>query len=122
MLALPVTKQPTVLRRCSLLVAAALCVLTTCAAGGATTVGANVFLLQGEGLKAVPRQLSAATVPLAVAALLKGPTAAEAKSDVRSQIPTATKLRSASVKSGIATVDLTGRSWRAPIATRSSPG
>ena len=78
-----------------------------CAAGGAATVRANVFLLQGEGMKAVSRQLSAATVPLAVAALLKGPTAAEAKSDVRSQIPTATKLRSASVKSGIATVDLT---------------
>jgi Sporulation and spore germination/L,D-transpeptidase catalytic domain/Putative peptidoglycan binding domain len=106
-LALPGTTRRLAPRRCAVWLAVAVSALTTSAAGGAATVPAQVFLLQGEGLKAAPRQLSSATVPLVVGTLLKGPTAAEAKSDVRSQIPTGTKLRSASLKKGIATIDLT---------------
>jgi lipoprotein-anchoring transpeptidase ErfK/SrfK len=81
--------------------------LTACAAGAATPSRSEIYLLQGEGLKSVARQLSSRTVTAAIASLLQGPTAAESKSDVRTQIPTATKLRSASVKGGVATVDLT---------------
>ncbi len=83
--------------------------LASLAAGSvaAATVKGEIFLLQGENLKALPRQLPAATVKEAVGALLKGPTAAEKKSDVRSQVPTGTKLRGATVKSGVATIDLT---------------
>ena len=84
--------------------------LTSSAAGGATAVTTSkgeVFMLQGEDLKAASRQLSSPTVMQAVGALLKGPTAAEKKSDVRTQIPATTKLRNVTVKSGIATIDLT---------------
>jgi L,D-transpeptidase catalytic domain/Sporulation and spore germination/Putative peptidoglycan binding domain len=73
----------------------------------ASPVRAQVFMLQGEDLKSLTRELPAWTVPLAVGALLKGPTASEAKSDVRTQVPAATKLRSSSVKGGVAIVDLT---------------
>jgi hypothetical protein len=74
---------------------------------GQAAVGGQVFLLQGEGLKVVSREGSAWTVPVAVGALFKGPTAAEARADVRSQIPSGTRLRSASVKAGVATLDVT---------------
>src|SRR5262249_837437 len=37
----------------------------------------------------------------------KGPTAAEAKQDIRTQIPRATRLRGVTVGGGVATVDLT---------------
>jgi hypothetical protein len=77
------------------------------ASGAAASVGANIYLLQGETLKAVPRQVSARTVPTVVAAVLKGPTATERRTDTRTQIPSGTRLRSASVKSSVATVDLT---------------
>src|SRR6266851_1457281 len=95
------------MRRSVLVLAAALAVgLPGAAATGAAAVSADVYLLQGEGLRAVPRQLPQRTVALAVGALLRGPTAAETKADVRSQIPTGTRLRSAPVKSGVATIDL----------------
>jgi hypothetical protein len=81
--------------------------LSACAASTASPLRSEIYLLQGEGLKAVPRQLSTPTLPLAVGALLRGPTAAEKKADVRSQIPAGTRLRTATVKSGIATIDLT---------------
>ena len=80
-------------------------------AGTTTTTApparAEVYLLQGEGLKLVRRQLAARTVTAAVTALLEGPTAAEAKQDIRSQIPQATRLHGVSVSGGVATVDLT---------------
>jgi lipoprotein-anchoring transpeptidase ErfK/SrfK len=87
---------------------------TTTAAAPATTTAppaaatrVEVYLVQGEGLKLVRRQVAARTVQAAVTALLKGPTAAEAKQDVRSQIPRAARLSSATVGGGVATVDLT---------------
>jgi lipoprotein-anchoring transpeptidase ErfK/SrfK len=83
-------------------------VLASLATGSraASTVKGQIFLLQGENLKALPRQLSSSTVKAAVGALLKGPTATEKKSDVRSQIPVGTKLRGTTVKGGVATIDL----------------
>jgi hypothetical protein len=65
-----------------------------------------VFLLQGEGLKAADRSVAQRTVAPAVEALLRGPTATETKADVRTQIPKGTKLRGASLKSAVATIDL----------------
>jgi hypothetical protein len=75
-------------------------------AATAGTVKGAIFLLQGENLKTVSRQLSSPTVTQAVGALLGGPTGAEKRSDVRTQVPAATRLRNATVKSGIATIDL----------------
>jgi lipoprotein-anchoring transpeptidase ErfK/SrfK len=69
-------------------------------------VSAEVFLLQGEGLKAVRRRLPERTAAAAVTALLQGPTAAEEKAEIHTQVPAATRLRSVSVTGGIATVDL----------------
>ena len=86
---------------------ATLALVAFVATAGAATVRADVYLVQGEGLKAVPRQLSQKTVKLAIESLLRGPTATEAKTDVRTQIPSGTKLRSATVKSGVATIDFT---------------
>jgi hypothetical protein len=84
-------------------------VLASLAAGSsaAATVKGEIFLLQGENLRALPRQLPSSTVKATVGVLLKGPTATEKKSDVRSQIPAGTKVRGATVKSGVATIDLT---------------
>jgi lipoprotein-anchoring transpeptidase ErfK/SrfK len=76
------------------------------AAGQAASTQVDVYLLQGEGLKPVRRQLAGRTVAAAVAALLKGPTAVEAKADIRTQVPKATLLRRASVSGGTATIDL----------------
>jgi hypothetical protein len=91
-----------------LLCAGALAVaLPACAAGAASSARGQIYLLQGEGLKAVPRQLSSLSLSPAIGSLLRGPTTAEAKADVRSQIPAGTRLRSATVKSKTATIDLT---------------
>jgi spore germination protein GerM len=72
-----------------------------------TKAKVDVYLLQGEGLKLVRRQLSTRRVSAAVEALIAGPTAAEAKQDITTQLPEATKLSAASVSRGVATVDLT---------------
>ena len=56
--------------------------------GGASTAAAtpvDVYLLQSQGLKLVKRQLPARTMA-AITALLKGPTAAEAKREIRTQV------------------------------------
>jgi hypothetical protein len=79
---------------------------TAIASGAGASTQGEVFLLQGEGLKPVRRQLSAVTAASAVAALLKGPTAVEAKADIRTQVPKATRLLGASVSGGTATIDL----------------
>jgi hypothetical protein len=70
-------------------------------------VRADVFLTQGEGLKIVQRQVAQRTVTAVVTALLKGPTTAETKTDIRSEVPTATRLRRVTTNGGIATIDLT---------------
>jgi hypothetical protein len=94
--------------RPSLLCAGALAVaLSASAASSASPVRGEIYLLQGEGLKAVPRQLSSRTVRFALDALLSGPTSIEKNADIRSQIPAGTRLRSASDDNGVATVDLT---------------
>ena len=64
----------------------------------------KVWFLQGEQMISVERP--GATVADAVRQLLIGPTAAEAKRGYRSYVPKGTKLRSASVQGGAATVDL----------------
>ena len=74
--------------------------------GSVASTQVEVYLLQGEGLKPVRRQLAAKTVATAVAALLKGPTTGEAKADIRTQVPKATRLLRASVSGGTATIDL----------------
>jgi spore germination protein GerM len=71
----------------------------------AASASVEVCLLQGEGLKLVRRQLAARTVAGAVGALLKGPTNAEAKAGITTQVPRGTRLRRASVTSGTATID-----------------
>jgi hypothetical protein len=86
---------------------AVMVMLSVCAAGTASPIRAEIYLLQGEGLKVVARHLSSPTVPFAIRALLNAPTATEKRADVRSQIPADTRLRSASVRNGVATIDLT---------------
>jgi lipoprotein-anchoring transpeptidase ErfK/SrfK len=90
-----------------LLAVAALLLLCCTATASAAAVKSDVYFVQGEGLKPVARQLSQKTVKLAIESLLRGPTAAEAKLDVRSQVPKTTKLRGATVKGGVATLDFT---------------
>ncbi len=64
----------------------------------------RVYFLQGEQLVPVARPGS--SVRAAVAALLEGPTRAEAARQFRSQIPEGSPLRSVRVANGVATVDL----------------
>jgi hypothetical protein len=76
--------------------------------GGAAAAGTvKVYLVQGEGLEAVQRRVDQTTVATTVGALLQGPSAAEAKLDVRTQVPRATRLRRATLSARTATVDLT---------------
>ncbi len=93
------------------LVAFASAFVFACAAGNVSGVAAatpvSVYFVQGEGLKPVSRQLAPRTVSSAIGALLQGPTAAEAKVDVRTQVPRATRLRTATVSGRVATIDLT---------------
>lgn len=74
--------------------------------GAAASARVDVYLLQGEGLKLVHRQLTRRTVTSAVTALLQGPTAVESKADIRTQVPSATRLHRASAVDGTATIDL----------------
>jgi len=64
----------------------------------------KVWFLQGEQMISTERP--GATVADAVRQLLAGPTPAETKRGYRSYVPAGTKLRSASVRNGTATVDL----------------
>jgi hypothetical protein len=91
------------LRWASVLFAVAFAVLAlTGSAAGASTV--KVWFLQGEQMTAVTRPGS--TADDAVRQLLRGPTAAETKQGVETYVPAGTKVRSVSVASGLATVDL----------------
>jgi len=64
----------------------------------------EVGFLQGEQLVYVKRPGS--TLEAAVRALLAGPTAAEAKREITTQVPRGTPLRVVSLQGGVATVDL----------------
>jgi Sporulation and spore germination/L,D-transpeptidase catalytic domain/Putative peptidoglycan binding domain len=68
------------------------------------TAAARVHFLQGEQMVAVTR--GGSTVRTAVAALLAGPTRAEAARQYRTYVPSDTRLRSVRVAKGVATVDL----------------
>jgi spore germination protein GerM len=73
-------------------------------AGGSQAGAARVYFLQGEQLVAVNR--AGSTVRTAVAALLAGPTKAEAARQFRTYVPVGTPLRRVRVSKGVATVDL----------------
>ena len=90
----------------SLIVCAALVVLVgtgTAAAAPGARHGEVWFARKGEPV-AVPRP--AAPVPALVRALLAGPTPAERRRGIETDIPVGTKLRSVTLRSGVATVDL----------------
>jgi len=86
------------------LAAVALVLVGTTSGATAAAPSLEVWFLQGEQMISVQR--SGGTVADAVKALLAGPTAGERKRGVRTYIPVGTKLRSATVAGGIATVDL----------------
>jgi Sporulation and spore germination/L,D-transpeptidase catalytic domain/Putative peptidoglycan binding domain len=73
-------------------------------AGESQAASVRVYFLQGEQLVVVARPGS--TARAAVAAVLAGPTRAEAGRQFRSYVPSGTRLRSVRVASGVATVDL----------------
>jgi hypothetical protein len=74
------------------------------AAAGDAPVTVDVYFLQGEQTLAVKRPGS--NVRAAVGALLQGPTAAERRRQVTTQIKPGTPLRAVSLANGTATVDL----------------
>jgi peptidoglycan hydrolase-like protein with peptidoglycan-binding domain len=67
----------------------------------------KVAFLQGEQLVYVDRNGS--TLASAMRALLDGPTAAERKTEIATQIPAGTTLRAVSVKDRVATIDLSDK-------------
>ena len=75
-----------------------------CATASGTAPTVKVFFGQGEQLVAVQRP--GATVGDTLAALVAGPTAAEAKQSFRSYVPADTRVRSVTVNGNVATVDL----------------
>ena len=81
---------------------AAACGLLAATASGAGA--APVSFLQGEQLLGVERP-KATTVEAALVALTRGPTAAERRRGIRSQVLRGTPVRSVTVTGGIATVD-----------------
>lgn len=92
-------RPPSVL---ALVLAVALTSAAAGAPGAARTV--KVALLQGEQIGYVDRPGS--SLEAAVRALLAGPTKAEAKRELTTQIPAVTPLRSVRLDGGIATIDL----------------
>jgi len=83
---------------------------TPTASPPSTAVSAvSVYLLRGEKVQPVRRIAQGQDVAAdAVRALLAGPTAAERAAGLSSAVPAGTTLRSISIASGLATVDLTG--------------
>jgi len=90
------------LRRAGTLAAAAVL-----AAAGQVAAAQKVQFLQGEQVVGVTRP--GGTVQTAVAALLKGPTAAERARGIRTQIPPRVPVLAVTVADGVATVDLGSR-------------
>src|SRR5262245_3917421 len=76
-------------------------------ADASRTQSVKVAFLQGEQLVYVDRNGS--TLTAAVKALLAGPTAAEKKSEITTQIPDGTTLRAVSIENRVATIDLSDR-------------
>ena len=75
---------------------------------GAVPTAGEVFFVRDQRLVAVARSVAPADVEAAVRVLLEGPTDAEAAGGLRSAVPVGTRLRSAAVEGGTATVDLSG--------------
>ena len=86
----------------SAVVATAALVAVGSGAGSSATV--RVAFLQGEQVVYVTRNGS--SLRQAVAALLAGPTAAERRREVATEVPAGTPLRAVSVSGGVATIDL----------------
>lgn len=73
------------------------------------TTSVSVYFLQNEKLVPTRRQVATpAVAQAALTALLAGPTATESAAGMSSSIPAGTALRGVSVRSGTATVDLSG--------------
>jgi len=75
--------------------------------GAQTTARIPVYFLKGEQLFRVSR--SGASPGDAVRQLVKGPTAREARGEIRTYVPRGTTVRKVSVSQGIVTVDLGSR-------------
>ena len=99
-------RRPVRFRRASfaLALAALVAVAATAAVASPGAATVKVWFLKGEQMTTVTRPGS--TAQEAVAALLAGPTAAEAKAGVETYVPAGTTLRSVTVENGVATVDL----------------
>jgi peptidoglycan hydrolase-like protein with peptidoglycan-binding domain len=91
--------------RAPLLIAAAAALLALApAATPATPTTVKVAFLQGEQVVYLDRRGS--SLEAAVRALLAGPTAAERRREVTTQVPAGTPLRGVSISGAVATVDL----------------
>ncbi len=82
--------------------------------GGTTTpkqLTLTVYLPREDKLGAVAREVpyTKAVAAAAINELLKGPSSGDAAYGFHTEIPAGTKLRSVSIRDGIATVDLTGQ-------------
>jgi peptidoglycan hydrolase-like protein with peptidoglycan-binding domain len=93
--------------RAALAVAVAAIVVTSSAAAAPRAPTVKVALLQGEQVVYLDRPGS--TLDGALRALLAGPTPAERKEEVTTQIPAGTILRGVSVKNRVATVDFSDK-------------
>jgi hypothetical protein len=74
---------------------------------GAAPPAVDVFFTRGEQLAPVQRDRTGAPLTSALNALLAGPTPAEVRAGVRTNVPTGTRLRGVAVRDRIAYVDLT---------------
>ncbi len=89
---------------CGAIVAATAIVLASATPGATAGPSAGVGFLQGEQLVFVSRPAS--TLEGAIRALLAGPTKVEASRELTTQLPAGTPLRSATLRNGLATIDL----------------
>jgi lipoprotein-anchoring transpeptidase ErfK/SrfK len=78
-------------------------------APAATQPKLDVFFTRGEQLHAAKRDRTGAPLVTALRGLLAGPTPAETRNEVRTNIPAGTQLRGVTVRDKIAYVDLNGR-------------
>jgi hypothetical protein len=101
-------KMPRVLRATvPAVVACALLLLLAPTAGAAGAETTEVWFLRDGAL--VPVERHAKTLPLAVEALLSGPTMRERRAGLRSAVPTGTRVRRVSIQRRLVTVDLSAR-------------
>jgi lipoprotein-anchoring transpeptidase ErfK/SrfK len=78
--------------------------------GAADASARRVWFTAGEQFRTVTR--SAAAPGAALRALLRGPTAAERRRHIETQIPAGTRLKAVSVSGGVARISLTARFMR----------